>query len=386
MKAMRNRSTVVLANRRLHHRLRSRGATIVYVTALMVVMCGFVSFGVDLARVQLTKTELQRAADAAARYGAFSLGDDYNPTTTARSRAIAAAAQNTADGSAVTITSGDVTFGQWNASNRVFTQASSGVNAIKVTASRHGSAGVPLLFGRVLGRSTCDVNVSSIAVFTDGTDVNMDVSAQSNPWLAGMPPGTIANPGNPHSAPDSADTDSNENHTDAYKTSHGTKRQTAPKVQGMTITPGQTFTFDSISGAATNDLTDPTRYGPDGNLNWIEHNFVGSEHGKSNLIAPINSVIAVFLDDTQPNLAGPVPATLDFSDPADRDFTILKPELRQVFFIGDGRASDGTVQQFVTPAGATRLYIGMMDGYEWNNNVGKYTTTIHRAPSVQLVK
>jgi hypothetical protein len=47
---------------------------------------------------------------------------------------------------------------------------------------------------------------------------------------------------------------------------------------------------------------------------------------------------------------------------------------------------DGTTQTFVVPQGATRLFIGTMDSYEWNNNVGKYTTTIHRIAQVTVVK
>jgi hypothetical protein len=41
------------------------------------------------------------------------------------------------------------------------------------------------------------------------------------------------------------------------------------------------------------------------------------------------------------------------------------------FFIGDGRRNDfTTLQYYVVPAGATRLFLGTMDGYDWINNVG----------------
>ena len=57
-----------------------------------------------------------------------------------------------------------------------------------------------------------------------------------------------------------------------------------------------------------------------------------------------------------------------------------------MFFIGDGRTTSGTVQQFIVPPGATRLFIGKMDGYEWNNNFGTSTVTIHPPAQVTIVK
>jgi hypothetical protein len=33
------------------------------------------------------------------------------------------------------------------------------------------------------------------------------------------------------------------------------------------------------------------------------------------------------------------------------------------------------MQAFVVPQGATRLYVAIMDEYEWNNNVGRLTVT-----------
>ena len=53
------------------------------------------------------------------------------------------------------------------------------------------------------------------------------------------------------------------------------------------------------------------------------------------------------------------PPALDFT--GDHDFRSLSPLLDQVFFIGNGRTSAGRLQQFVVPAGATRLWLGMPD-------------------------
>jgi len=339
----------------------------IYTLVMLMMLAGFVSLGADYARVQLVKTELQRAADAAARYGAMALP---NGATAVRNNAIAAAGDNLADGSPVILQNVDVEFGVWNGGAKTFTVTSiSSATAVRVTAMRSASRGnaVPLVFGSLLGQSACEAKCVSISSYSPAVDVQNSVPSTSNPWLAGMPSGTVANPGNPHNNPDYAPSASPQ------------------QVNGVPLVAGQSLTFDSINGGA-NNFNSTTLYTPDGNTGWIVNNFGGAEHGKSNLTAPINAVIGVFLDDQQPDLAGPVPSNLDFSTAASRDFDSLSPQLRQPFFIGDGRKDDGSVQTFVVPPGATRLYIGTMDGYEWNNNVGGYTTTIHRIPTVTTVR
>lgn len=69
-----------------------------------------------------------------------------------------------------------------------------------------------------------------------------------------------------------------------------------------------------------------------------------------------------------------------------RDFLTLSPQLKRVFFIGDGRTRRGDIQKFIVPSGATRLYIGIMDGYEWNNNNGKFDVTISQDDAPGLVR
>lgn len=68
-------------------------------------------------------------------------------------------------------------------------------------------------------------------------------------------------------------------------------------------------------------------------------------------------LVGVFIGPAEPS--GDPPASLDFT--YRHEFQALSPELGQVFFIGDGRASDGTLQRFRVPRGATRLYLGMAD-------------------------
>lgn len=54
------------------------------------------------------------------------------------------------------------------------------------------------------------------------------------------------------------------------------------------------------------------------------------------------------------------------------------PQIGQVFFIGDGLTGTGTGARQVVhvPAGASRLYLAVVDGYEWGNNGGAYEVAI----------
>jgi hypothetical protein len=105
----------------------------------------------------------------------------------------------------------------------------------------------------------------------------------------------------------------------------------------------------------------------------------GAENGIASTTAQLSSLIGVFLDDTQPSL-GPAPAALDFSGPGGMDFLILSPVLKQPFFIGNGLTTGSAVQEFVIPAGATRLFLGTMDGFEWNNNGGSLEVSVTAIP------
>jgi len=86
-------------------------------------------------------------------------------------------------------------------------------------------------------------------------------------------------------------------------------------------------------------------------------------------------LLGVFLGPEPPNLA-PAPVALDFATQAARDYTNLAPVLKQVFFIGDGVNSAGFTQTVEVPPGATRLFLGPMDGFHWYDNVGSFTVTV----------
>jgi hypothetical protein len=111
-------------------------------------------------------------------------------------------------------------------------------------------------------------------------------------------------------------------------------------------------------------------YGPGGN------GAAGSDltalDGISGYKGPQGPLAGVFLNDDIPS-GGPAPATLDFT-PAGMgiDFLTLSPALGQVFYIGDGKTSADVFQEFSAPAGATRLFLGIPDGFGFGGAPGAY--------------
>ncbi|MFN0053205.1 MAG: CARDB domain-containing protein [Planctomycetales bacterium] len=183
------------------------------------------------------------------------------------------------------------------------------------------------------------------------------VPGSSDPWLAGMPDGSTASYFD--TAPD----------------------QSPVLVTGLPLTAGGVLTF-VVTGSVSND-SDPPSASPDGE--GFEGHYTGAENGISHAYIPLNALVGVFLDDSQPDLTG-APDSLDYSE-SGIDFDSVAPLLKQVFFIGDGRTSGDMAQSFVVPAGATRLFLGTMDGFGWSGNLGGFqvqVSTTATAGSVAL--
>jgi Flp pilus assembly protein TadG len=151
---------------------RSRsGFALVYAMVCMVALLGFVSLAVDFGRAQVAKTELLRAADAAARYGVTGLSDG-----TAIAKATEAAHDNLVDGAPLVLANDavatDVQLGNWDATQTTakFSTTRTPVNAIRVTARRAAArrTAVPTMFATILGRTGCDVIASAIATKSAG--------------------------------------------------------------------------------------------------------------------------------------------------------------------------------------------------------------------------
>ncbi len=150
-----------------------RGFASIYLCILLIIVFGMVSLGADWGRVQVAKMELHSAADAAARAACLDLPNGISAVQTA---ALQAAASNNCDGSVVSLNaSTDVVFGTWNPNSRTFSVLSGAArvnaNAVQIIAARSSAAGnpIPLTFAGVIGKSNCDVHVSSTACLTSNT-------------------------------------------------------------------------------------------------------------------------------------------------------------------------------------------------------------------------
>lgn len=350
-----------------------RGAVLIYAMTGMAAFVGFCSLAVDWGRVQLVKTELQSAADASARAGAGGLA--VGPDEAVR-RAKYIALQNKADGAAVDLTKEKIELGWWDTDAAQFTVLADTrkANAVRVVARRAADKGdaVPLSFAKIFGKNSKDVGGAAVAMLVPAVDVNQKVLATANPFLAGMPAGTLASPNNPHNSPDFA----------GYPGT-STPRQ-SPEAVNLPLKEGQKLTFDSIDGLARHD-PNLAYYNPDGQMDDISHNTAGSEHGIADVTAPINALVGLFLGDDQPDKTT-TPKSLDFSTEKSRDFDTLSPQIKQIFFIGDGLNSKNKQQEFVVPKGATRLFLATWDFYEWNNNFGSRTVKVARPEQIILVK
>lgn len=77
----------------------------------------------------------------------------------------------------------------------------------------------------------------------------------------------------------------------------------------------------------------------------------------------------MFLGTGDPTGGLAPPPVLDFGV-IGLDFLSLAPVIGQVFYIGDGVTSGGVFQTFIAPTGATRLYLGIRDGFSFTGPPG----------------
>jgi hypothetical protein len=144
---------------------RRSGIGLIWAMLVILALCAITSLAVDFGRVQIVKTQLHSAADAAALAAGNVLLKDPN---SARTAAVQIAGQNKADGTFVTLdATNDVEFGRWDSTARAFAPLGSPVNAnaVRVTARRTTERGNPiaLSFAKILGVNTCDASASAVA-------------------------------------------------------------------------------------------------------------------------------------------------------------------------------------------------------------------------------
>jgi hypothetical protein len=201
----------------------------------------------------------------------------------------------------------------------------------------------------------CDENSSTEPEQTKSTTQTITVEAKSNIWAAGhsvLPPSINDLSGD------------------------------FPPMLDLTSVASRPLTFSSISGTV-NGRGSGEPNGSDGKVEGAGSNITALQ-GISGIIhdTKVMFLAGVFLDDSEP--ADPAPDTIDFSE---MEYDVdIHPSLKQVFFIGDGLTGtgEGEVQEFFIPEGATRLFFGFADAYNftgapgfYNDNSGKLTVVVN---------
>ncbi len=359
----------------------------IYIVIAMPIFIGFGGLAVDVGRLQMAKSQAQQVADAAARYAALGAANSSIPTTTAVANAQSVGVASNIDGSGVAISAADIIVGDYNSTTKVFTTNSAG-NCVKVTVrqalNRTGSA--PLMMS-IFGAGGAQVTATAIAKCTSIT-TTISPPASGNLWLSGMPSNTTTQ----NLRPDNSTVWDNSG-TAATGTA-AAQRPLVIDLAAMGIQGGATINLEGITGTASwQSGSSGSNNTADGDAGFIVgHGVVypgsvptTSDNGLSNTRAPIGAVMAVFQSNSAPDGSG-APSSLDFGTTSDRDYTSVSPQLKQVFFIGDGKRDNGELQTITVPTGATKLYLGMMDAWQWNDNVGNFTTKLYGNNAVTLVK
>ena len=143
------------ARRGSSHRAR-RGAMIVMVALMMVILLFMIAFSIDVAFMQLTRTELRAATDAAARAAAATLARQQDAAP-ARTEAQRIAQLNLVAGEPLLLADSDVVFGnsQFTSTGaQAFVPGGEPTNAARVNGRRTDtspSGAVPLFLGDIFG-------------------------------------------------------------------------------------------------------------------------------------------------------------------------------------------------------------------------------------------
>jgi hypothetical protein len=177
---------------------------------------------------------------------------------------------------------------------------------------------------------------------------NVSVAGKAGIWLAGQPPGTSTASGDVAPA-------------------------NSPVEIDLSQFPGAVSLSFVASGGTSQD-SNTNSYplvGPDGTSSSYSAPPVFDLSG---LEGTFSSLVGAFLDS---HATLPPPPRLRFVTQVEKSFATLSPLVQQVFFIGDGLTGQGTgqPQSFAVPAGADKLYLGLLDTAN-DNNVGMLTVAV----------
>ena len=158
-----------------HRRERRVGSIAVLSLILITMMMAFVAFAVDIGYILVTRTEMQRSADASAVAAAWTLIDERGSSDNPKTRAVAAryVTLNKTGNISLGLAADDVEVGRLNDPSDFSDQLNfsdpNRFNAVQVrvrrTAAQNGE--LPLFFARVMGEDTAAVNAQATASFYD---------------------------------------------------------------------------------------------------------------------------------------------------------------------------------------------------------------------------
>ncbi len=142
------------------------GTVLAFFGMALAMLLASAAIAVDMGYAYVIKTRLQGTADFAAMVGAAELTDETDVKTNAQAYAVL---NMPSESNGEVLSQDDVTLGNWDASNRVFTPDAEPLNAVRVVTRRSDDNGNPLnlFFARVLGIE--DVNISRMAIATRTT-------------------------------------------------------------------------------------------------------------------------------------------------------------------------------------------------------------------------
>ncbi len=151
---------------------RRRGTALVLIAVLMMIFLATAAISIDVAYMQLVRSELQASTDTAAKAAVVILGEtgDINA---ARVKAMQIARLNTVAGRELLLDPQDIVFGsgQFGANGSIeFIPNATPYRAAQVTGRKLGassSGSVPLFFGGVIGTPEFEAELQATAAFLD---------------------------------------------------------------------------------------------------------------------------------------------------------------------------------------------------------------------------
>ncbi len=176
------------------HIRNRRGGMLPLIAICLPVILAFSAFAINIAWMQLTRTELRTATDAAARAGSRMLSRTQD-TDVAQATAMEAAARNTVAGDSLVLANSDIIFGMSapdEAGSWLFTEQpedTNGLNGVHVTGRRtNGSASgaVPMLFTGIFDMGHFEPVKTAVASHMDRDVVLvLDRSGSMRRWTPG---------------------------------------------------------------------------------------------------------------------------------------------------------------------------------------------------------